>query len=305
MRLNTRAFTAVLLVPMAALHAAEAPKQAGEVSTTPLVLKEGGTAEKPAVFDGKGIVIDLGIDVTDHAWKKAGDLWTSSGPPLGREPLTAGQLAGLFLDEVPISIPRDLAAEKQQPDRKERCYMAPTALKAGQMGYAQDGSLYFRWPEGKKPGSARLILPPKAGTSAVTIACSHIIVRNITAKHAANDGFNIHGKWIGIRLENVRAISNADEGISAHDDVEMEVVGAEVAWNGSAAGGVADVNRAVTSYRNCQVHDNLAAAFYFSGKSHAVADTVIYNQSKDFSIHEGTECRRERIDWRKGSATKG
>lgn len=282
-----------------ALAAAEPASPPAKVSKTPLFLKEGGTPDKPAIFDGKGIVIDLGIDVTDHPWKKEGDLWTSAGPLLGREPIKAGQVAGLFLDELPLSIPRDVPAEKLNPERKEQCYIAPAALKPGQMGYASDGSLYFRWPETKKPGSARLIHPPKVGVSAVTIACSHIIVRNVTAKYAANDGFNIHGKWVGIRLENVKAFSNADEGISAHDDVEMQVDGAEIAWNGSSAGGVADVNHCTTSYRNCKVHDNLTAAFHFTGKSHTVTDTVIYNQKKDFSIGEGTTVTRERVEWRK------
>ncbi len=45
---------ALLLALFAAIHADDAPKLAGEVSTAPLMLKEGGTAEKPSVFDGKG-----------------------------------------------------------------------------------------------------------------------------------------------------------------------------------------------------------------------------------------------------------
>ncbi|MCB1093065.1 MAG: hypothetical protein KDL87_16120 [Verrucomicrobiae bacterium] len=277
---------------------------AGEVVREPLVLKEGGTPEMPVIFDGKGMVIDLGIDVTDQAWKREGDLWTSEGPLLGRQPIMGGQLAGLFLDEVPLMIPRDLEAEKAHPDRKGFCYVAPEALQPGQMGYLEDGSLYFRWPAGKTPSQTRLILPPAPGISGVTIACSHIVVRNVTAIHAANDGFNIHGRWKGIRLENVKAFSNADEGISAHDDVEMAVDGAEVAWNGSLAGGVADVGACVTSYRNCVVHDNLGGAFHFSGKSHRVSETVIYRQHRDFSIAAGTEVERERVEWRREPGSK-
>ena len=41
-----------------------------EIRRTPLTLKDGGTPEKPAVFDGKGMIIDLGIDVTAHDWEK-------------------------------------------------------------------------------------------------------------------------------------------------------------------------------------------------------------------------------------------
>jgi len=292
----------VLILACLASAAGPEPLREGRRSATPLVLMQGGTPENPAVYDGKGIVIDLGIDVTDQPWKKDGDLWTSEGPLLGREPLKAGQVSGLFLDELPLSLPRDLEAEKLHPDRKERCYLAPLALKPGQMGYAGDGSLYFRWPTNRVPEKTRLILPPREGVSAVTIACSNIIVRNITAKHAANDGFNIHGSWTGIRLENVRALSNADEGISAHDDVEMAVEDAEIAWNGSVSGGVADVDRCVTKYRNCRVHDNLAAGFFMAGKEHVVTDSVIYNQAVDFRVRDGTVCRRERVDWQKATA---
>jgi len=270
-----------------------------KISREPLVLNSGGTADKPAVFDGKGMTIDLGIDVSDHGWIKEGNIWKSDGPLKGRKPIPAGQLAGLFLDVQPLRLPRDVEAEKRDPSKKQYCYVAPEALKPGEMGYLEDGSLYFRWPENMDRMKARIILPPKSGTSAVSIGCSHIIVRNLTVKYSANDGFNIHGKWVGIRLENVRAFSNADEGISAHGEVEMTVDGAEVAWNGSLAGGVADVGQSVTSYRNCEVHDNLGSAFYFSGKEHHVTDSLIYNQKKDFNALEGSIFTQKGNTWRK------
>lgn len=270
-----------------------------KIVRTPLVLREGGTPDKPAVFDGQGMIIDLGVDVTDQAWRREGEVWTSTGPLPGHEMKDAGNFPGLFIDEVPIVIPRDREAEKQHPERINKCYVAPEKLEPGQMGYAADGSVYFRWPKGKSPEKARMIQPPKGLVSGVTIACSHIIVRNVTAMHAANDGFNIHNKWVGIRIENCRGLCNCDEGISAHDDVQMEVVDSEFAWNGSVAGGVADVNRCTTSYRNCQVHDNVGAAFHFTGKSHRVTDILIYNQRRDFHIAEGTHVERERVEWRK------
>ena len=300
--------TTLLLTPCLSLHGDE------RAITTPLVLTEGGTEDEPAIFDGQGMVIDLGIDVSRHDWKQDGDLWTSTPELLaeyGLEPVMAGQIAGLFIGEIPITIPRDLEAEKVHPDRKSRCYFPPNKLDPGQMGYADDGSVYFRWPKGEKPGKSEgrgrfkpIILPPKPGTNCVSIACSHIVIRNLTVMHAGNDGFNIHGHRKGIRLENVRALSNADEGISAHETVEMEVIGAEVAWNGSASGGVADVNDSVTTYRDCNVHNNAGAAFFFSGKSHTVTDTLIYNQSRDFSIQNGTEVKRERVEWRRPGKAK-
>jgi hypothetical protein len=96
----------------------------------------------------------------------------------------------------------------------------------------------------------------------------------------------------------VRALSNADEGISAHDKVGMDVHDAEIAWNASYDGGVVDVGESVTNYRGCRVHDNPAgkqAAFKFFGGRHAVADSEIWNQKLDFRVNDGTVFTQERV----------
>ena len=274
--------------------------------TTPLVLKKSGTPEKPEVFDGQGMLIDLGTRVSEHDWIMDGDLWTSQPGFLksfGHTPRIAGQTAGLFIGDIPITIPRDHEAEKGRPDMKSKCYFLPEKLKPGEMGYAKDESLYFRWPKGCKPGKAigadrgrfkPIILPAKNGVNCVSIACSNIIIRNLTVKYAGNDGFNIHGHRKGIRLENVRALSCADEGISAHETTEMEVFNSEIGWNGSISGGVTDVNDAVTTYRNFIVHDNAGAAFSFTGKAHRVYDSLIFNQERAFHVHKEVDFKEER-----------
>lgn len=269
------------------------------IQRTPLVIREGGTAENPSVFDGEGLVVDLGIDVTSAPWERNGDLWTLPAPADRSLPIIAGQSAALFVDDMPITVPRDLEAEARQPDRRSRCYLPPERLAPGQAGFTDSGGLVFRWPAEKNPATSRLILPPAAGVSAVTIACSHVIVRNVTARYAANDGFNIHGGHVGIVLENVRAISNGDEGISAHGDVQLMVRRAEVAWNGSAAGGVADVGRSITSYEDCLLHDNTGAAFFFSGKRHAVTRCRIFHQSQSVASAKGTDVSITDLVWDK------
>lgn len=276
MRLITRPFLFIALFT-ASVHAQE-------VRRTPLTLTKGGTPENPAVFDGKGMIIDLGIDITDQDWIKEGDLWQSKAPLKDHPPVEDVQRAGLFIDEVPLRIVRDREAEKASADPKKARYKAPAALLPGQVGWKEDGSFYFRWPKEKKPGDGRVIQPPKGLASGVGIACSYIIVRNVTARHAANDGFNIHGARVGVRLENVKALSNGDEGISAHETVQMDVVDSEIAWNGSVSGGVADVNDSVTTYAKCDIHHNVNAAFMFDGKFHRVTNCHIHHQDKDIVV---------------------
>lgn len=285
--------TVVLLTSSAILSRAE------EIRRQPLILSESGTPENPVVFDGKGLVIDLGIDITSFDWLLDGEVWTSRGPLPDCPPVEDTQRAGLFIDEIPIRIVRDREAEKNG-EAKSVIYLTPTALQPGQMGWAKDGSLYFRWPKEKKPGLSRIIQPPKGLKSCVVIAGSYITVRNVIARHAANDGFNIHGNRIGIRLEHVKALSNGDEGISAHETVQMDVEDAEVAWNGSTAGGVADVNDSITSYTNCELHHNVNAAFFFDGKSHRVTNCIIHHQDKDIEVRsKDVIVKKSGIDWRK------
>ena len=135
------------------------------IRTTPLVITQGGTADNPAIFDGQGMIIDLGIDISDHDWQKNGDLWTSREKLLDQEPVIAGQVAGLFVGAVPITIPRDVEAEKTRPDRKSRCYYPPEKLLPGQMGFTENGAAYFRWPANVLPGSVAVIHPGKGGAS--------------------------------------------------------------------------------------------------------------------------------------------
>ena len=272
---------------------------AQEIRRVPLTLNMGGTMENPVVFDGKGMIIDLGIDITTHDWQKNGEVWTSNGPFAKYPAVTDPQRGVLFIEEVPMRIARDREAEKKNGVAGQVIYAAPAALKPGEVGFTTAGAIYFRWPTGKKPGAAHIFLPPANLASCVSIQCSHIIVRNITTIHAANDGFNIHGARVGVRLEHVKALSNGDEGISAHETVQMDVVDAEIAWNASSAGGVADVNDSVTTYTNCEVHHNLGAAFSFAGKSHRVTNCVIHHQAKDFEMREDAQLIQSGVEWRR------
>jgi hypothetical protein len=74
----------------------------------------------------------------------------------------------------------------------------------------------------------------------------------------------------------------------------MEVIDSEIAWNGSISGGVTDVNDAVTTYRNCIVHDNAGAAFSFTGKAHRVYDSLIFNQERAFHVHKEVDFEEEK-----------
>ncbi|MEZ5385258.1 MAG: hypothetical protein R3F13_07075 [Prosthecobacter sp.] len=203
-----------------------------EIRRTPLTLKDGGTPEKPAVFDGKGMVIDLGIDVTAHEWEKKGDVWTSHGPFADHPPVADTQRAALFIEEAPIRIVRDRAAEQKSGEKGKVIYAAAETLKPGEMGFKDDGSIYFRWPAGKTPGAAKIYRLPDWRAVSASPAPTSQCATSPPCITAANDGFNIHGARLGIRLENVKAFSMVTRA-SAPTKRCRWMSWFEIAWNGS------------------------------------------------------------------------
>jgi len=86
---------------------------------------------------------------------------------------------------------------------------------------------------------------------------AHLVIRNLTATHVYNDGFNIHGSSRDVLFENIRAIECGDDGISSHDDCQYRVSGFVSIGNST---GICDTGNSVTSYdrvfiRNCLGHD--------------------------------------------------
>lgn len=229
----------------------------------PLILNKSGEPDRPIIVEGNNNTIDLGADISDGPWKPDGDEWILEREldhPKNRAGLE--QAAALFIDTIPIYT--------QSPARAG-------PLKPGQLRFDDRNFPHVLFPEGKRPGQCKIIRPKNPmGTSGVAIQASWVTVRNLTCKFAGNDGFNLHGKWKGMRLKNVKALFNGDEGISAHDQCEVEVVNAEVAYNGSIAGGIADVNESITIYRNCLIHHNRAPFHFDAAGKHEVHDSVIF-----------------------------
>lgn len=101
-----------------------------------------------------------------------------------------------------------------------------------------------------------------------------VTIRNLNARHALNDGFNIHGQCVGFLFEFVRGYDCFDEGFSAHDDCECRIVSGEFWGNEN---GVADVNQAITTYEKCVFRDNVNTDVLLWGKRHHLEDCIIVN----------------------------
>jgi hypothetical protein len=168
---------------------------------------------------------------------------------------------------------------------KKAPFVSPAELKAGEWTFVRDhardqagsnqvfGSFFLRLPQGQKLADARIFVPVRSAGVQLSGANAHLVVRNVTATHLYNDGFNIHGDCRDVVFENIRAIECGDDGISAHESAEYRVDGFVGIGNST---GITDTVAAKTSYRHVFLADNLAFDLYFMNDGrYAVADAVV------------------------------
>lgn len=168
---------------------------------------------------------------------------------------------------------------------KKAPFVSPAELKAGEWTFLRDrtrdqagsnqvfGSFFLRLPQGQKLADARIFVPVRSAGVQLSGANAHLVIRDVTATHPYNDGFNIHGDCRDVLFENIRAIECGDDGISAHESAEYRVDGFVGIGNST---GITDTVTARTSYRRVFLADNLAFDLYFMNDGrYAVADAVV------------------------------
>ena len=140
------------------------------------------------------------------------------------------------------------------------------------------GSFFVRLPAGQKLADAHIFVPVRSAGVQFSGANAHLVIRNITATHPYNDGFNIHGDCRDVVFENIRAIECGDDGISAHESAEYRVDGLISIGNST---GITDTGTAQTSYRRVFLADNLAFDLYFlNAGRYAVTDAVVLSTAE-------------------------
>ena len=73
-----------------------------------------------------------------------------------------------------------------------------------------EGAFYLRLPPGQKLEEANIFAPVRSAgvqfSGQGERHNAHLVIRNLTATHPHNDGFNIHGHCEDVLFENIRAI---------------------------------------------------------------------------------------------------
>jgi hypothetical protein len=104
-----------------------------------------------------------------------------------------------------------------------------------------------------------------------------LVIKNLTATHPYNDGFNIHGDCRDVTFENIRAIECGDDGISAHETAQYQVDGFVSIGNST---GITDTVAAQTSYNRVFIADCVGFDLFFLDKGrYSLTNAIILSSA--------------------------
>jgi hypothetical protein len=122
------------------------------------------------------------------------------------------------------------------------------------------GTFYLKLPAGQKLADAHIFAPMRSAGVQFGGDNAHLVIKNLTATHPYNDGFNIHGDCRDVIFENIAAIECGDDGISAHESAQYRVDGFVSIGNST---GITDTGTAQTSYNNVFLAKNIGFDLFF------------------------------------------
>lgn len=248
-----------------------------------------GEPDRPIILDGHGAVLD-GAEPLDPP------AWTQVEPGLYRHerllPMNAGILSRWFF--VWEGRMNRMGRVSKGPKAELK---APAALQPGEWTYVPDappearespsgkpwdavalpGAFYLRIDPARTLADHRIEAPLRANGVSFAGLCAHLLIRNVTATHFYNDGFNIHGDQAGLVFENIAAMECGDDGFSAHEAAECRIDGFTSIGN---ATGLCDVGASRTSYRNVLIRDCLGVDVDFvSHGEHRLENALVQSSA--------------------------
>ncbi len=256
-----------------------------------------GEPGKPIVLDGHGAILD-GSDPLDPG------TWTEVEPGLFANanllPRLDSAILGrwFFLWNGEVNRMGTASKAKSVPLKK------PEDLLPGEWTFVRDssrdlpdatqffGTFYLKLAPGRALTDESIFIPFRSAGIQFGGENAHLVIRNLTARHPYNDGFNIHGHCEDVLFENIAAYGCGDDGISAHGTAQYRVKGFVSIGNST---GICDTVDAVTDYEDVFIADCVSYDLYFLDRGrYSIKNAVVLSSAQHpFTVtgREDGDCR--------------
>ena len=258
-----------------------------------------GEPGKPITLDGHGATLE-GSDPIDPAkWREVSPgVFANDDLLPGLSDAAIGRWFFLFDGKMQLmgrtSKGRSAALKK------------PEELQAGEWTFVKDpsrekppskaiyGTFYLKLGAGQTLADAKIFAPMRSAGVQFGGDNAHLVIKNLTATHPYNDGFNVHGDCRDVVFENIRAIECGDDGISAHESAQYRVDGFVSIGNST---GICDTGTAQTSYNRVFIAECIGFDLYFLDNGrYKLTNAVIFSKAQNpFTVtsREDQHCELE------------
>jgi hypothetical protein len=256
-----------------------------------------GEPGKPITLDGHGATLE-GSDPLDPAqWREVSPGLFAADDLL---PNLSDAVVGrwFFLFDGKMQLMGRTSKGRSEPLKK------PEDLQPGEWTFVKDpsrekppskaiyGSFFIRLAPGQSLADSKIFVPVRSAGVQFGGDNAHLVIRNLTATHPYNDGFNIHGDCRDVVFENIRAIECGDDGISAHESAQYRVDGFASIGNST---GICDTGTAQTSYQNVFIADSVGFDLYFLDEGrYSLTNVLVLSSSQNPFVVTGRatgDCR--------------
>ena len=243
-----------------------------------------GEPGKPITLDGHGATLE-GSDPIDPAkWREVSPgLFANDDLLQGLSDAAIGRWFFLFDGKMQLmgrtSKGRSAALKKPEELQTGEWTFVKDASREKPPSKAIFGTFYLKLAAGQMLADAKVFAPMRSAGVQFGGDNAHLVIKNLTATHPYNDGFNIHGDCRDVVFENIRAIECGDDGISAHESAQYRVDGFVSIGNST---GICDTGTAQTSYTNLFLARNVAFDLYFLDEGrYSVKNAIVLSSAQN------------------------
>ncbi len=251
-----------------------------------------GEPGKPITLDGHGATLEGSDPLDPSQWKEAAPGLFTNDNLTRLDDATIGRW--FFLFDGKMQLMGRTSKGRSDPLKK------PEDLLPGQWTFVKDptrekppsrqiyGTFYIRLAPGQTLASANIFAPVRSAGVQFGGDNAHLVIKNLTATHPYNDGFNIHGDCRDVLFENIRAIECGDDGISAHESAQYRVDGFVSIGNST---GICDTGTAQTTYNNVFIARNVGFDLYFLNNGrYRITNAVVFSSAMNpFMVTSGVD----------------
>lgn len=243
-----------------------------------------GAPGRPITLDGHGATLEGSDPLDPMQWREVSPGLLAADNLLPRlDDAVIGRW--FFLFDGRMQLMGRTSKGRSAPFKK------PEELQPGEWTFVKDpsrkkppskqiyGTFFIRLAPGQALADAKIAVPVRSAGVQFGGDNAHLVIRNLTATHPYNDGFNIHGDCRDVMFENIRAIECGDDGISAHETAEYRVSGFVSIGNST---GICDTGTARTSYDRVFIAGCIGFdLFFLDNGRYRLTNAVIFSSAQN------------------------